>query len=216
MARKINGDEELVKKIRQANRRMERERQRQIAAEVIAEASGEPVKIKMGEWGKTALNFAEKEVERIAGKGARSFPTTGELSEDMIADLEAAVDRVLRSPMLTEEGRMEQAKANTANFFHKDPSEVTRREMNLLSRLDETGLLDKMKELNMNYSAVFDSLEMGSDFANRKDISLTEKIDFLDALVNNTNGFQEQFTVNGVIDYYGALGEYFGSDDFRD
>ena len=214
MARKITGEEELQKKIRKANRRIEKERQRQIAAEVIAEASGEPVKLKMGEWGKVALNFAQKEIEKIYGKGAERFSLEG-ISEDMIADLEAAVDRVLRSPMLTEEGRMEQAKANTANFFHKDPSEVTRREMNLLSRLDETGLLDKMKELNMNYSAVFDSLEMGSDFANRKDISLTDKVNFLDALVNNTNGFQEQFTVNGVIDYYGALGEYFGSEDFR-
>ena len=214
MARKITGEEELQKKIRKANRRIEKERQRQIAAEVIAEASGEPVKLKMGEWGKVALNFAQKEIEKIYGKGAERFSLEG-ISEDMVSDLELALDRVLRSPMLTEQGRLEQVKANTANFFHKDPSEVTRREMNLLSRLDETGLLDKMKELNMNYSAVFDSLEMGSDFANRKDISLTDKVNFLDALVNNTNGFQEQFTVNGVIDYYGALGEYFGSEDFR-
>lgn len=214
MARKITGEEELQKKIRKANRRIEKERQRQIAAEVIAEASGEPVKLKMGEWGKVALNFAQKEIENIYGKGAERFSLEG-ISEDMVSDLELALDRVLRSPMLTEQGRLEQAKANTANFFHKDPSEVTRREMNLLSRLDETGLLDKMKELNMNYSAVFDSLEIGSDFANRKDISLTDKVNFLDALVNNTNGFQEQFTVNGVIDYYGALGEYFGSEDFR-
>ena len=214
MARKITGEEELQKKIRKANRRIEKERQRQIAAEVIAEYSGEPVKLKMGEWGKVALNFAQKEIEKIYGKGAERFSLEG-ISEDMVSDLELALDRVLRSPMLTEQGRLEQAKANTANFFHKDPSEVTRREMNLLSRLDETGLLDKMKELNMNYSAVFDSLEMGSDFANRKDISLTDKVNFLDALVNNTNGFQEQFTVNGVIDYYGALGEYFGSEDFR-
>lgn len=214
MARKITGEEELQKKIRKANRRIEKERQRQIAAEVIAEASGEPVKLKMGEWGKVALNFAQKEIEKIYGKGAERFSLEG-ISEDMVSDLELALDRVLRSPMLTEQGRLEQAKSNTANFFHKDPSEVTRREMNLLSRLDETGLLDKMKELNMNYSAVFDSLEIGSDFANRKDISLTDKVNFLDALVNNTNGFQEQFTVNGVIDYYGALGEYFGSEDFR-
>ena len=215
MARKITGEEELQKKIRKANRRIEKERQRQIAAEVIAEASGEPVKLKMGEWGKVALNFAQKEIEKIYGKGAERFSMEG-ISEDMVSDLELALDRVLRSPTLSEQGRLEQAKANTANFFHKDTSEVTRREMNLLSRLDETGLLDKMKELNMNYSAVFDSLEMGSDFANRKDISLTDKVNFLDALVNNTNGFQEQFTVNGVIDYYGALGEYFGSEDFRD
>ncbi len=203
--------------INEANKRIEKERERQIAAEVISEQSGEPIKLKRGEWGRRALNFAEKEITRIYGEDADLFTLEGIDLEDTQKkqDLIDALNRVISSKMLTESGRREQAKIATANFFKKDPRDVTRREMNLLARLDDTGLLDKMKELNMQYSILFDALDLSSDFANRSDISLAKKIRFLEKLVNNKDGFQDKVTKNGVIDYYGALGEYFGSEDFR-
>lgn len=209
----LSEEDILQAKINEANKRIQKERERQIAAEVISEESGEPINLKRGEWGKKALTFAEKELARLYGKGADAFTMEGIETEEQKESLNAALDRVLASKMLTEKGRREQAKIATANFFGKDPSEVTRKEMNLLARLDQTGLLDKMKELNMQYSILFDALELGSNFANRSDIELKDKIAFLDAFVNNKNGFQEQFTVNGVIDFYGALGEYFGTEE---
>lgn len=205
---------ELAQKVSRANRIISRERERQATAETLQEIGAE-VKLQRLGWGKTALKFAEKEIEKIFGKGAEAF-TLKDATPEQIAKIEEAVERVLESPMLTEKGRREFARENTARFFRKDPEDVTRREMNLLAALDNSGLLDKMKDLGMQYDILFDALQQGSDFANRTDISLQDKVNFLDALVNNKNGFQEQFTVNGAIDYYGALGEYFGSTDFSE
>lgn len=208
----------LIIKIMTANRRIQRERSRQIAYEIWKDTPSDkenertPAAFSQIDWGKTALQFVQKELDRIYGKGKADKFTTKGLSDEQLLQLAEAVDRVNNSKMLTASGRKEQARENTARFFMKEADDVTQREMNLLKKLEDTGILDKMKELNYNYNALFDSLIFSLDFVNRSDITLETKVDFLDKLVNNKNGFMEQFMVNGRLDYYGALGEYFGGD----
>ena len=64
----LSEEDILQAKINEANKRIQKERERQIAAEVISEESGEPINLKRGEWGKKALTFAEKEIARLKAK----------------------------------------------------------------------------------------------------------------------------------------------------
>ena len=204
----------LIRQIITANKRIERERSRQISYEIWKEANGgkgstrTPAAFSQMEWGKTALDFAQKELDRIYGKGNADKFTTKGMTDEQLQQIAEAVDRVNSSKMLTAAGRKEQARNNTAQFFMKAPEDVTQREMNLLKKLDDEGILDKMKELNWDYNHLFEALEMDSTFVNREDIPLERKVKFLDKLVNNKEGLRDRFTTNGRLDYYGPLGAY--------
>ena len=107
-------------------------------------------------------------------------------------------------------------KTNTAAFFRKDPTEVTSSDMELLSKLDSTGLLDKLKELGYQYSHLLEALDMAK-VEKREERSLTvdEKIDIIRQIVNNAGSVEEKHKrEDGEIDYYGALGEYLNNGDF--
>lgn len=204
----------LIIKIMTANKRIQRERSRQIAYEIWKDTPSEkenertPAAFSQIEWGKTALEFVQKELDRIYGKGNADKFTTKGMTDEQLQQIAEAVDRVNNSKMLTAAGRKEQARNNTAQFFMKSPEDVTQREMNILKQLDDKGVLDKMKELNWDYNHLFEALEMVSHFVNREDISLSKKVKFLDALINNKDGLRDRFTTNGRLDYYGPLGAY--------
>lgn len=195
---------ELQLKVARANRLIELERQRQITGEIL----GDAVQMKQKEWGATALHFAQKEIRSIFGPGADKFTLKG-ATEAQIRKTEAAVERVLDSKMLTKKGRAEQARSNTAAFFRKDPSEVTSEDMELLAKLDSSGLLDKMKELGMLYSHMLEALELIKvEKKEERSLTVDEKIDILQHIVSHADAIEKTHSKNGVIDYYGALGEY--------
>lgn len=195
---------ELQLKVARANRLIELERQRQITGEIL----GDAVQMKQKEWGATALHFAQKEIRSIFGPGAEKFTLKG-ATEAQIRKTEAAVERVLDSKMLTKKGRAEQARSNTAAFFRKDPGEVTHDDMELLSKLDSSGLLDKMKELGFQYSHILESLDMVmvKQKENRA-LTVDEKIEIIQQMVSHADKIETEHKENGVIDYYGALGEF--------
>lgn len=202
---------DLLLKVARANRLIELEKQRQITGEIL----GDAVQMKQKEWGATALHFAQKEIKAIFGEDADKFKLKG-ATEAQIRKVEAAVERVLDSKMLTKSGRKEMIKTNTAAFFRKDPSEVTSSDMELLSKLDSTGLLDKLKELGYQYSHLLEALDMAK-VEKREERSLTvdEKIDIIRQIVNNAGSVEEKHKrEDGEIDYYGALGEYLNNGDF--
>ena len=81
--------------------------------------------------------------------------------------------------------------------------------MELLSKLDSSGLLDKMKELGMLYSHMLEALELIKvEKKEERSLSVDEKIDILQHIVNHADAIEKTHSKNGVIDYYGALGEY--------
>lgn len=199
---------DLQLKVARANRLIQAERERQITIETLGEIIGESYKGDKVKWGKTALEFAEKEIKKIFGPEAEKFTLKG-ATEAQIRKTEAAVERVLDSVMLTKKGRAEQERRNTANFYRKDVSEVTQADMDFLKKLDDTGLLDKLKELGYKYAHIIEALNTA--IVHKKEgraLTTDEKIDIVRQIVSHAEENEEKHKENGVFDYYGILGEF--------
>lgn len=130
---------DLQRLVAQANRVMNAERARQ-------DKGGEAAT----EEGRIALQFAQKELDRIYGynQKVQRLSLSGVTDPDQILKIQEAAERITASKLLTASGRREVEQKRMETFFGVDRGKITTRERKIWRELTASGgLFDKLHEM---------------------------------------------------------------------
>lgn len=130
---------DLQRLVARANRVMNAERARQDKGGEVAT-----------EEGRIALQFAQKELDRIYGfnQKAQRLSLSGVTDPEEILKIQEAAERITASKLLTASGRREVEQKRMVTFFGVDRGKITTRERKIWRELTASGgLFDKLHEM---------------------------------------------------------------------
>lgn len=132
-----------------------------------------------------ALEFAEKQIEFIHGKGATGFSLSG-LSESQLDILTVAVEDVLSRKTLTKKGMIDVERKSMVGFFGKPFNRITNKEKRMFRILVKNGTLDKVKEISFIHTSMLNSAQLIAP-----KMSAEEMVSTVEDWVNNKDGARE-------------------------